>query len=666
MPEESSKEDRAEPPDSESTGCEAHTEQPQPLDGQASPSAAAPREDVSEPAAGESTAPDDESEDDEPVAESAGGTARPDDDEDRTIEQVEGDIAVAVSRGRFGLAYHLARAVPDALPSATTIKLVACNYVTDERAPVDAELPGIATALQDEVKTEDGQGAEAPHRRDHAILAACAALSPALVAPGGPVGQLLSVLETRLSDMPSLRIVVRTAAEVSMTGIHLPAALLREDDSLDKWRDRESALRNETTTRITNEYQSTIKFHAATRVWRRMLEDWERDGRSSLGHVIGLLNNPAVGVDMERVSRISEYWRANWEKEIDRIDRENRSRAAIKKIVGSARLSLGSKVEQALTFCDRWLSLIREHPGERPPFHTEQAAVLRTGVNDNAGQALAEIKAVAKPITHCADELFRRYTNLFEGAAVESGGRTVSLTELLNGDLLADPEIAFDDSGQPSESPLDLDTLRRLAQQDTPDFGHAAIERARLGDFLNAEAALDFAERTGRIDDESADNSKNMLDEHRAQVRRKLNDRLGKTRDRLDAAYAEGTMTLATYEQLSAKIPHADFPETRVYTQYFSMLDEIDRELESTKASRRDAIRRTLDTLGRISSEERARIDSVVDSGRFQIAEDFIERIERGEELPEVETSSHRPFDRFFPHFVEKYSDLGDKAGRDR
>ena len=663
VPEESSKEDRAEPPDSETTGCEAHTEESQPLDGEASPSAAAPREDVSEPAVGESTAPDDESEDDEPVAETGGGTVRPDDDEDRSIKQVEGDIAVAVNRGRFGLAYHLARAVPDALPSATTIKLVACNYVTDERAPVDAELPSIATALQDEAKAEDGQETEAPHRRDHAILAACAALSPALVAPGGPVGQLLSVLETRLSDMPSLRLVVRTAAEVSMTGIHLPAALLREDDSLDKWRDRESALRNETTTWITNEYQSTIKFHAATRVWRRMLEDWERNGRSSLGHVLGLLNNPAMGIDVERVSRISEYWRANWEKEIDRIDRENRSRAATKKIVGSARLSLGSKVEQALTFCDRWLSLIRERPGERSPFHTEQAAILRASVNDNAGQALAEIKAVAKPITHCAGELFRRYTNLFKGEVVEIGGRTVGLTELLNGDLLADPEIAFDESGQPSKCPLDLDTLRKLAQQDPPDFGQAAIERARRGDFLNAEAALDFAERTGRIDDESADNSKNIIDEHIAQVRRKLSDWIGKTRDRLDAAYAEGTMALETYDQLSAKIPHAGFPETRIYAQYLSMLDEIDREIESAKASRRDAIRRTLDTLPRLSAEERARIDSVVDSGHFQIAEDFIERIERGKELTGGETSSHRPFDRFFPRFVEKYSDLGDKEG---
>ena len=86
---------------------------------------------------------------------------------------------------------------------------------------------------------------------------------------------------------------------------------------------------------------------------------------------------------------------------------------------------------------------------------------------------------------------------LFEDTVDEIDGCTVNLTELLNGDLLADSEIAFDESGQPSDSPFDLNALRKLAQQDPPDFGHAAVERARRGDFLNAEAALEFAQTNG-------------------------------------------------------------------------------------------------------------------------------------------------------------------------
>ena len=394
-----------------------------------------------------------------------------------------------------------------------------------------------------------------------------------------------------------------------------------------------------------------------------MLEDWERNGRSSLGHVFGLLNSPAERIDVDRISLISEHWRANWEKEVDRIDRENRSRAATKKIVGSARLSLGAKVEQALTFFGRWSSLIKDLPGERPKFHTEQAAILRANVNDNAEQAFVEIEAVATPMARCAGVLLQRYTAQFEDTGDEIDDRAVGLIELLNGELLADPRIALDETGQPYESPLDPDTLRELVQQDAPDFGYAAVERANCGDFLNAEAALDFAQRTGRIDDESVDRSWNMLDAHRARVQRELGDRIRRTREHLDTAYAEGTLTLETYEQQSMRIPYIDFSETKVYGGFFSTLDEIDAEIDHAKASRCHAIRKTLATLERLSPEERVRIDSVVDSDQFQVAEDFIERLERGEELPEVETISHRPFDRFFPHFVQKYSDFGNKEG---
>ena len=662
QPNEPSKGDQTEPSDSESTECEAHPDEPQNLDREPVPTEVVPTEDASEPEANDSPAPTDEDGYDEPLAELVDDTARLNDD-NQIVQRVEDDIATAINNGRLGVAYHLARAEPEAWPSANTIKLVACNYVTDERAPVGAELSSIAAALLDEATTAMDEGNDSSRSRDHAILPTCAALAPALAAPGGPVAQLLSVVEPRLGDMPSLSALANAAGNVSMTGVQLPRTLLREDDSVDKWRDKESALRNETTTWVTNERLSTIKFHAATKVWRRILEDWEMDGRSSLGHVFHLLDGSADKIDAERVSQISEYWRAHREKEIDRIDRENRSRASTKKIEGSARLGLRSKVDQALAFSDRWLSLIRERPGQRPPFHTEQARVLRAAVNENAEQALAEIDAVGTPMARSANGLLRRYTAVFTDTDNETDHRSISLTELLNGDLLADPDIALDDTGQPPESPLNSDILRNLANQDVPDFGGAAIERARRGDFLNAEAAINFAERTGRIDDESADRSRNAIDEHRAHVQQRLIDRITETSDRLNVAYAEGTLALGTYEQLCAQIPHIDFSEPKSYAWLFDTLDEIAKEIDDAKASRRDAIRRTLTTLDRLSPEERGRIESVVNAGHFQIAEDFLERIERDEKLPGIETTTNRPFDRFFPGFVEEYSVFGGDDG---
>ena len=661
QPDEPPQGDQSGPSHSESTRRGEQLDEPPVLDPEPVPTEVVANTDASQPEAHKSPTLADEGALDEPLGEPTDDTQRPDDDHP-IVQPVEDAIANAFHHGRLAVAYHLARTEPDPLPSANTVKLVACNYVTDERTPVGAELSGIADALLGEAAIFADAGHDSSRSRDHAVLAACAALAPALAAPGGPVAQLLTLVADRLGDMPALGQLASAAAKVSMTGVHLPVTLLREDDSLDKWREKESALRNETTTWVTNERRSTIKFHAATRVWRRILEDWETDGRSSLGRVFHLLDLPHDKIDVDRVSDISEYWRTHREKEIDRIDREIRSRASTRKIEGSARVGLRSKVDQGLALSDRWLALIRERPGKRPQFHTEQARVLRTAVSEYVDPALAEIEAIATPIPRTASALLRRYTALFDDTDAEVNHGVIGLSELLNGDLLADPGIALDDAGQAPDSPLDPDVLRNLANLDVPDFGRAAVERAQRGDFVNAEAAIAFAERTGQIDAESADWSRGAIDELRAQVQQQLVDGIRDTSDRLDAAYAEGAMALETYEQLRDQIPQTDFSETKSYARFFDTLKDIAADIDNAKSIRRNLIRRRLNTLDRVSLEERERIDSVLSSGHFQIAEDFLERVERGETLPVTETATDRPFDRFFPNFVDAYSAFGQDA----
>ena len=90
----------------------------------------------------------------------------------------------------------------------------------------------------------------------------------------------------------------------------------------------------------------------------------------------------------------------------------------------------------------------------------------------------------------------------------------------------------------------------------------------------------------------------------------------------------------------------------------FEALDEINGRISAAAASRLDTIRRTLAGLD-LSQDVRRRIDSVVNAGRLQIAEDFIERLERGDALPRIETRRDRPLDTFFPRFVEDFSALG-------
>ena len=581
-------------------------------------------------------------------ARDSGGSTGADDDHD-VPTTVDDQIATAINHGRLGLAYHLASSSAEALLSADLVMLVACNYANDDLARIGAEIHGVADRLLPETSLHD-TGSGRTESRHFTVLAACAVMDPALVAPGGPAGQLLDELAPRLAHSPSLRSLAKAASDVSMTGVHLPRSLLRGDADDSKWQEAVAALRSETASWLAGERRANLRYRAATKLWRRLLEDWGSDGgRASLGRIFHLVDPPADKIDTDGLVRAAEYWRANRDKELDRIDRELRGSEALSKIEGSARTALRAKVDQALALADRWVSLIGERPAIQSPFHAEQARRLREAVDKHLSRALAETGGTAVEAGSAA--LLKRYGSLFDDAAEPT--QSVGLTEILHGDLLANPDIAFDDEGRPAETPLPADALRSLLET-PPDFAGAAVDRARRGDFTNAAAAIRFAERTGRIDLEQADRARNSIDEHRERLQRTLAEQLQETRVRLDAAYANGSLTWDSYDERSGEISDLD-PADGSFVRQLEILKEVDNAMDSAKSSRRDAIRRRVAGLT-LSQDAKRRIDSVVDAGQLQIAEDFLERLEQGEDLPAVEAQRDLPFDRFFPSFVEDFS----------
>ena len=204
------------------------------------------------------------------------------DDREVLVEQIEAEIATEIKRGRFGLAYHLALAEPKALPSPSVIEFVASNYVTDESAPAVGELSHLADELLG--KLEDTLN-EKPDlvQRNYATLIASAALSPALVAPHGWIATLLKLMEPRLATLPSLRELVQSVSDASLRGAYLPIELLREDSSLEEWKEKAEALRKEGKAWIAAERRSKIIYAPATRLWYRILEDWENKQCASIG-----------------------------------------------------------------------------------------------------------------------------------------------------------------------------------------------------------------------------------------------------------------------------------------------------------------------------------------------------------------------------------------------
>ena len=593
-----------------------------------------------------------------------GRAAMPDNSSRAAAARIEREI----ERGRLALAYHLALSTPEALPSANAIKLITCNHVADERMLIahDHDLSDLADKLLDEAEYTLNEGPDQEAPLDYTVLLTSAALTPALVSPGRSIASLLSFLESRLADTPSLQALAKATAEWSNKRIPPSVALFREDDPLKTWSERMSELRDEMGRWRKSALQTTIRFQAATRVWRRLLAVWETGGRASIGRMVELLvNEPDDRIDIETVSAIATYWRNNGDREIDRVDRSLRSSALVKKIDGPARRDLLSKITEVLDLVGQWCKVIEARPDTTPAFSEQQADSLRDSVRKNAESALGEIQALSTPMAREAGKLVRRYASVFESDAIDTTNPSLSLSDLLHGDLLANPEVGFDETGHPSCIPVDDGLLQDLANSDRLDLGSAATERAKRGDFHGADAALDFAQRSGRLSENDLDGARSAVDEWRECFRQKLEIGIRTTGDYLDAAYARGVLPRETFEELRGLMPATDSYDVHEFSKHSEELSYIEGQIDLAQTKEGERLRRSLaelDGTSLVDAADKRRVEDAIEGLRFQIAQDYVDRLGKGEQLPVPEATAQRPFDQFFPDFVNKYVEFRDET----
>lgn len=426
-----------------------------------------------------------------PGAEDCGGdVSEPHPDPERQIDE---GIMAAMERRRFGIAYHLALTESGSVLSADVIKLIASNFAADAGEFAATGIAAVAENIKSEFDVSADAGGDGA---DHAALVAAAALAPALLAPGGPIEQLLSAVAPRLSRAPSLKSLAAAAADVSRTGVSLPPESLGAGDPLEQWRKTLSDITGEAAAWLESERQVTILYQAATGVWRRMLEDWGDGGqRMSIGRMMNGLLGAGPQSDAAPIAAAAQHWRTGGDKEIDRIDRGLRGKTGI---VGRARQVILHKIESAVALVDRWSAHMAARPKQRPDFIARQANALRDAVSRYAEPARGELRKLGTPKARCAETVLRRYTAKFDGAGSAAPALTVS--ELLHNDLLAIPDISFDDDGLPVSSLVEPGVLLPFADLDRIDFAAAANERARRRDFTGARMILDLASRNSGTD----------------------------------------------------------------------------------------------------------------------------------------------------------------------
>ena len=579
--------------------------------------------------------------------------------------QVRDTIASEISKGRYAFAYHLAQADPSLLPTPNVIKLIATNYVRRDFAALSAQFPTIANDITDDLNFARNIASGDYLQPSTVALIASAALTPARISTGGPVSQLLLDLEPFLKEQKSFWSIVRKVAEVSLSGIQLNSLVFIDGNREEHWKTHFHDLCKETSEWLDVERKSTIRYKPATDVWRRILDEWSHNDRVSLGLLFSQLQfeqsaeaHNLPNIDTERVKACLNYWRQYIEREIDRIDRECRQITKFRPIDGPARLALRVKIHEALDLIDRWCALFGSRPDLTSNYHLKQVEELRRVVHQHWQPAVGEIYELDSVYEPRIRDLFHRYVG-FVGADVNLPGiPDLGIVDLLHGELLVSEEFELDESVNVPKNSISLTKILSLSLQDQLDFKASAVSRARNHDFQSAELTVDFGVRRGLIPELEEDDVRRDIDEQRKRSDAKLGQEIESVNARLGAAYARGVVPTKEFEDLQRQVPSQEYAFGRDLRQLFSELERVDIAIKSFENERIEELKKRNESTSFRDSNDRKRINSAISEGRYLVAEDFLDRVARGENLPDLSVFQHRTFDRFFPEFVDEYTEF--------
>ena len=581
--------------------------------------------------------------------------------------QVRDTISSEISKGRYAFAYHLAQADPSLLPTPNVIKLIASNYVRRDFAALSAQFPTIANDITDDLNFARNVASGDSLQPAIVALIASAALTPARISTGGPVSQLLLGLEPLLKEQKSFWNIVRKVADVSLSGIQLNSLIFTDGNKEEHWKTHFQGLCKETSEWLDVERNSTIRYKPATDVWRRILDEWSRNDRVSLGLLFSQLQveksvdaTNLPNTDIEWVKSCLNYWRQYIEREIDRIDRECRQITKFRPIDGPARLALRVKIHEALDLIDRWCTLFRSRPNLTSNYHLKQVEELRRVVHQHWEPAVGEICKLDSIYEPRIRDLFHRYVGFVGADENLPQIRDLGIVDLLHGELLVNEEFELDVNDNVPRHSISLAKILSLSLQDHLDFKASAVSRAKNHDFQGAELVVDFAVRRGLISEHEEDDVRRGIDEQRKRSDANLEQEIESINARLGAAYARGVIPTKEFEDLQRQVPSEEYSFGHDLRQMFGELNRVDIAIKSFEGERIEELKKRSESTNFRDSSDRKRINSAISEGRYLVAEDFLDRVAQDESLPDLSISQHLIFDRFFPKFVEEYTKFRD------
>lgn len=582
-----------------------------------------------------------------------------------TITEIKKRISTALDQHRFAIAFHLASLRRTVLPTANVVKMVATNFVDHTEPQMLADLPILATELRAEASTVLDSNASAESKASYVVLLATSCLWPStVIAPGGPVAQLIKYLVSYLDRFPELQDLASTVADISLKGLPI---LPNQSTGQESWQQRCDKLRIEIMNWIATEQNTTLRFPPATQLWRYLLKDWQPSNDhptcASLGFILNSLMKTPPLEKAPLLQPLLEHWRKNADKEIDRLDAVLRHKRVTRdRITGPVRTRLKRKIQNAVTLADEWISIATLRPNSQTAPHVKIRDQLVATIHEvrpalEAKNLFQTRHMYAPDLTH---QMVLRYVNLFkQSSAEEIFHSNVNLDELLSGDLFASERVAYNDDGTPTPT---ADELFQLVHTSKPDYSAAIILRAKAGRFDLVEKALTYGERrrirgSTLLTEDETKRIRTEVSNCHAEMKDRIDNELREILLEIDTTYALGALTAQQSEQLreQSQLEISTSSGTVNFIALHHKLATLKDKLTDAKSSLKDSMYRRLRLLNAPADADRERTVSAIEEERFLLADEFLDWLAQDKRLPDSTDRMPSQLDDFYPTFVKTY-----------
>ncbi|MEB3830189.1 hypothetical protein [Phormidium sp. CCY1219] len=495
------------------------------------------------------------------------------------------------------------------------------------------------------------------------LLLAASALRPALLAPNTNASNILNYL--RLGEgLNQLFEYCQTIANYGNQRCALNTAAIKKVRNQKAWESDMKSLRQEVEEWWSQAPLLDMIYGLAKAVWKTWLKP---EGRV-YSLLIPIRDNDANQLETVKGAVKLLSSESQIDAEVKRTQKNlNAASRGASIVTGKALSRIHLHVKDAVDFARRWIELQESRTDIENDFSQKQAQQIKQDLSSRHDAVLEELESfVAKQNSlsviagiSCCQKAVKDIRTLFDPTAPLPTGEP-KLKYLLNAELLKIKSLPLDDDWE-VEVPIDyslLDKILRLIAQSYSDWRQSFENQT---DSRNHEATERIIEYLQNYPEASINIDE--LEEVRIESLKECRDSLKRdakeTKSQIEGAVAFGILQEADRAKYAAKIVEIEnnFDEILRFDRSHNQLDRIKSSIQDQKTIAIEHVRNRLEYLSISEKHPNARrISELLDKGDVLTANEYIDMVNRGNELPETKLET----DTFSDFFPKKAIEIGE------